>query len=79
MEQTGLIQTFIEPALERAVPPNCSLNFLHQNSKLLSMLPSDGVFNRYSDRPVVVFRDEGEILQVIEWRCFNAGFSGEVD
>ena len=78
-EQTGLIQAFVEPALERAVPPTCSLNFLHQNSKLLSILASDGVFDRYCDRAVVVFRDDGEIVQVIERRCFNAGFSGEVD
>ena len=41
MEQAGLIQTFVEPALERAVPPTCSLNFLHQNSKPLSILVSD--------------------------------------
>ena len=64
MEQTGLIQTFVEPALESAVPPNCSLNFLHQNPKLLSILARYGVFDRYSDRPIVVFRDEREISQV---------------
>ena len=38
MEQTGLIQTFVESSLEHAVAPTCSLNFLHQNSKLLSTL-----------------------------------------
>ena len=79
MEHTGLIQTFVEPALESAVPPNCSLNFLHQSPKLLSILPGYGVFDRYSDRAVVVFRDDGEVVQVIERRCFHAGFSGEVD
>ena len=79
MEQTGLIQTLIEPALERAVPPNCSLNFLYQNSKLLSILSRDDVTDRYFDRPFVVFRDEREILRVADWRCINAGFSGEVD
>jgi len=79
VEQTGLIQTFVEPALECAIPPTCSLNFLHQESKLLSMLASDGIFDRYSDRSGVVFRDNGEIVQVIERRCLNAGFGGEVD
>ena len=78
-EQAGLIQTFVEPALECAVSPKCSLNFLHQNPKLLSILAGDGVFDRYCDRPVVVFRDDGQIVQVIERRGINAGFGGEVD
>ena len=79
MEQARPIQAFVEPALERAVPPACRLNFLHQNSKLLSILAGDGVFDRYFDRPVVVFRDNGEIVPVIERRCIDAGFRGEVD
>ena len=28
-EQAGLIQTFVDPALERAVPPACRLNFFY--------------------------------------------------
>jgi hypothetical protein len=78
-EQAGLIKAFVEPALERAVPPTCSLNFLHQSPKLISILASDGVFDRYCDRTVVVSRGDGQIVQVIERRCINAGFSGEVD
>ena len=72
-EQAGLIQTFVEPALERAVAPECSLHFLHQNSKLLSILAGDEVFDRYCDRPVVVIRNDGQIVQVIERRCIDAG------
>ena len=36
-EQAELIQIFFERAMERAVAPKCSLHFLHQNSKLLSI------------------------------------------
>ena len=62
MKQTGLIQAFVEPALERAVAPKCSLNLLHQNSKALSMLVDDSVFNRYSDRPIVSLGKLGQIV-----------------
>ena len=78
-EQAGMIQTLVKPALERAVAPKGSLNFLHQNSKLLSILARDRVFDRYCDRPFVVLRDDGEIVQGIERRRINARFSGEVD
>ena len=78
-EQAGLIQTFVEPTLQRAVAPTCSLNFLHQNSKLVSILASNDVFDPYCDRPVIVSRGDGQIVQVIERRCFNADFRGEVD
>ena len=61
-ERAGMIQAFVEPALERAVPPTCSLNFFHQSSKPLSIRASDGVFDRYCDRPVLVLRRDGEIL-----------------
>ena len=53
MKQTGLIQTFVESALERAVAPKCGLNLLHQKSKLRSMLVGDSVVDRYSNRPIV--------------------------
>jgi hypothetical protein len=79
VEQTGLIQTFVESALERAVAPTCSLNFLYQNSKPLSMLVSDYVFDRYSDRPVVGLGNHGQTVEVIERCFFDAGFNGEVD
>jgi hypothetical protein len=76
-EQTGLIQTFVEVALERAIPSASSLNLL--GPKLLSILARDGIFNRDSDWPVIAFRNEGEIVRVIEWRGINAGFGSEVD
>jgi hypothetical protein len=78
-EQAGLIQALIEPALERTVPPNCSLNFLHQSPKLLSIVPGYGVLDRYSDRPVFVFRDDGQVVRMIERRGIDTGLSSEVD
>jgi hypothetical protein len=78
-EQAGLIQALVEPALERAVSPNCSLNFLHQSPKLPSIVPGYGVLDRYSDRPVVVFRDDGEVVRIIERRGINTGLNREVD
>jgi hypothetical protein len=65
--------------MERAVAPKCSLHFLHQNSKLLSILPGDEVIGRYGDRTVVVIRHDGQIERVIERGFFDLGFSGEVD
>jgi hypothetical protein len=78
-EQTGLIQAFVEAALERAIPSASSLNLLHQGPKLLSILARDGIFDRDSDWPVIAFRDNGEIVRVIERCGINAGFGGEVD
>ena len=78
-EQAGLIQIFVELALERAVAPECSLHFLHQNSKLLSILTGDEVIGRYGDRPVVVIKDDGQVARVIERGFFNFGFGDEVD
>ena len=78
-EQAELIQIFFERAMERAVAPKCSLHFLHQNSKLLSILPGDEVIGRYGDRTVVVIRHDGQIERVIERGFFDLGFSGEVD
>ena len=79
MEQARPIQAFVEPALERAVPPACSLNFLHQDTELLSILASDGIVDCYCDRSVVIVGDDGEIVKVIEWRGIDAGYRGEVD
>jgi hypothetical protein len=78
-EQARLIQALVEPALECAVPPNCSLNFLHQSPKLLSIVPGYGVLDRYSDRPVFVFRDDGQVVRMIERRGIDTGLSSEVD
>ena len=79
MKQARLVQAFVELAPEGAVAPNCSLNFLHQNPKLLSILASDRVFDRYSDPPFVVSGGDEQIVPIIERRCINAGFGGEVD
>ena len=61
-EQAGLSQAFVEPALERAVPPACRLNFLHQNTELLAILASDGILDCYCDRSVVVVGDHWQIV-----------------
>jgi hypothetical protein len=37
-EDAGPLQTVVEPAVERAIPPVSSLNVLHQNPKSLSIL-----------------------------------------
>src|SRR4029077_10633281 len=63
----------------RAVAPKCGLHFLHQNSKLLSILPGDEVIGSYGDRTFVVIRHDGQIEHVIERGFFDLGFSGEVD
>ena len=78
-EQAGLMKAFVEPAVECAVSPKCRLNFLHQNTKLLSIIAGDGVFDCYCDWPVVVVGNDGQIMQVIERRGINASFRGEVD
>ena len=61
-EQARLIQAFVEPALERRVSPTRSLNFFHQSSKAFSIPVSDRIFDRYCDWPVLVFREDGEIV-----------------
>ena len=73
------MQAFLETALERAVAPHCSLNSLHQRVKLLPILFSDGVFDRYCDRPVIVVRAGGKIPFWIERRGINACLGGEID
>ena len=78
-EQAGMIQAFVNPALERAVASACSLNFFHQNSKPLSILAGDCVFDCYCNRTVAMLRRDGKIVQRVEWRRINAGFAGEVD
>jgi hypothetical protein len=35
-EQAGMIQAFVNPALEGSVPPACGLNFFHQSSNTLA-------------------------------------------
>ena len=66
--QTGLIQTFVEVALERAIPSASSLNLLHQGSKLRSILARDRIFDRDSDWPVIARRSDGEIVRVSQRR-----------
>ena len=73
------MQAFVETALECAVSPKCRLNFLHQNTKLLSIIAGDVVFDCYCDWSVVVIGDDGQIVQVIERCGINASFRGEVD
>lgn len=78
-EQAGLIQIFVETALECAVAPARSLHFSHQNSKLISILSRDEVIDRYGDRAIVVIRNYGQIVRVLERRFINTGFRYEVD
>jgi hypothetical protein len=78
-EQAAAIQAFVEPALECTVSPKCRLDFLHQDTKLLSIIAGDGIFDCYCDWPVVVVGNDGQIMQVIERRGINASFRGEVD
>jgi hypothetical protein len=37
-EDTGPLETLVEPAVERAISPKCSLDLLHQNLKALAIL-----------------------------------------
>ena len=78
-KQARVIQAFVKPAVERAVAPNCSLNSLHQRVKLLPILFSNGVFDRYGDRSVIMVRARGEIPLRIERRRIDAGLGGKVD
>jgi hypothetical protein len=76
-EQAGAIQAFVKSALERPVASTRSLNLFH--SKPFSILASNPVFDGYCDWPILVLREDGEIVCRIKGRCINAGFSGEVD
>ncbi len=78
-EQTELIQAFVESTLESAIPAQCSLHFLHQDAKLLSVLTGDAVVYRYGDRAFVMVRKDLKIVPIFERRFLDLGFCGEVD
>jgi hypothetical protein len=73
-EPSGLFQAFVETTMERAIAPARCLNFLHQDSKPVSIAAGDGVIDRYCDGTFFVLRDEGQIVQMIERGCVDAGF-----
>ena len=73
-----MLQAFVEPAMECAVPPERSLNFLHQSAEPLSILARDEIFDRYRDRPIFVLRRDWKVMQWIERSGINARFGGEV-
>ena len=78
-EQAWLIQTFIESALERAVSPADGLNFLHQDTKLFSLIVQDAVFDSHRYGAVVVIGFHRKTMLVADRRSIDNGLRSKVD
>ena len=67
-KHAALIQTLIEPALERAVAAKSGLHLLHENSKLLSIVSGNKIVDRDGDRTLVVVRENLQVMRIVERR-----------
>jgi hypothetical protein len=78
-KHSRVIQAFVEPAPERAVAPARRLDFLHENSKLLPILAVDQVINVYCNRSLIVVRNDGQFVRIIQRGFLDLDFRGKVN
>ena len=78
-KDTALVETLINPALERAVAPKSGLHLLCQNAELLAVIVRNKIVDRDGNRTLLVFGKNLQLVRVVERRLLDMRLDGEVD
>ena len=65
--------------MKRAISSTDGLNFLHQDTKLFSIIVEDVIVDGHSYRAIIVVGRYGKLMLVAYRRGLNEGFRGKID